>query len=236
MKSSFFKKILLLAITFLFIPSAFAELEEVLPPKENPHPAVTEADKKRVAFAEEAIALFLREPLPKKWAKQKPSTVAFTAVGSSQNKDLVCMKKVACYGKEKRFIEELAWIHQLRGTIVEVRHSHVVPWAFRQFQQHQSNLKPQSKEAHRPDSASTGPASSIDTRSAAEGQDEARPIGRVIPLGPDEYVVHSYVRFSQDARWYHLDVVMSEDPQGHLVLRHFNIAEMSLGKMNSLEC
>jgi hypothetical protein len=40
-------------------------------------------------------------------------------------------------------------------------------------------------------------------------------------LKADEYMVHAYVKFPYDARWHHLDVILSEDGSGQLSRRNF---------------
>ncbi len=179
------------------------------PPKENPHPAITEADKKRVAFAEEAVSLLLKQPLPKEVSKLSlPASLP-----PFQRKDLNCLKCVSCYAKDTSAVSELITLQKEHGTILEIRHAHVIPWSYEQFQRNQAASTAKTKM-------------SVDnSRRKRELKDTALSM-RVPKLQPDEYMVHLYARLSETYRWYHVDVILSEDEKGQIFLRHFFVLEM----------
>lgn len=162
------------------------------PPATNPHPPVTEIDKKRVKFAEQAITLLLKNK-PSPLLQPKPNQPSPSFI----NKNLSCLQTISCIEKEVAFTNEVLTFHAQYGEVVELKHSHVIPWSIEKF-----NSKTETK-----------PVTS------------SRPVGGIAMSGPilkaDEYMVHTYVKFNKAEGWYHLDIILSEDKNGDLYLRHF---------------
>lgn len=189
---------------------AYAKMALPRPPLENPHPPITEADKNRVAFAEQAVSLWLLLPLPETIER----VTAYNGPMVHQDKDLACLKQGACYLKDSFFIYELVNIHREHGEVTEFKHAHVIPWAFQQFQANQKDSK--KKEM------------SGSVKSVAKMDDMGEPIAAP-RLRADEYMVHLYAKFSKHSEWYHLDVIMTENAKGELFLRGFFTTVMPSG-------
>ncbi|MCE9624022.1 MAG: hypothetical protein K8R69_01010 [Deltaproteobacteria bacterium] len=116
------------------------------------------------------------------------------------------------------------------GPKVEIRHAHIIPWSFENFQK---NRRLTSKPV--PPTEGGDPNVIIEAqpgKMAPPVQDMAEPARSPIPPMPapklqaDEYMVHAYVLFPQDPRWYHVDVILSEDASGNLVRRNFFVIPM----------
>ncbi len=180
-----------------------AEMAPPLPPLENPHPPLTEQDKKRVLFATEATKLF--------WMSSKTLSPTNTSEKSDsfQNKDLACLKSEACYRKDKMFLAELQNFQKRFGTIEEIKHAHIIPWSMLHFKRMNSPSAPiRDQEATKP---MEGPS-----------------------LQDDEYIVHIYTKNKPSnsyPQWHHLNVILSEDKDGNIYLRHFFIIKMSNPKL-----
>ncbi len=162
------------------------------PPAVNPHPPLTEIDKKRVKFAEQAIILLLKKPLS--------SSMKLTAADTSssfQNKDLNCIRDIQCAQKDTSFTNELINFHAQLGEIVEFKQTHLIPWSIEKF-----NSKTETK--------------AVQPFKGTGGEDMPSPISK-----GDEYIIHSYVKFNKTDGWNHLDVILSEDKNGNIYLRHF---------------
>ena len=107
------------------------------------------------------------------------------------------------------------------GPNIEIRHPHVIPWSWENFQKNRKD-PPALPMDH------SNPRVIIEAQSAAlpampPAQDVARaPVAMPAPqLKADEYMVHSYVKFPQDPRWHHLDVILTETSSGQLSRRNF---------------
>lgn len=175
------------------------------PPEHNPHPPQTEADQRRVRFAEQAVKIFFQNPLP---ATLKTFPLEETPPFASKNLD--CLKEVSCYKRDMPFVNQILGFQERYGRVVEFRHPHVIPWSMENF----LRQKKSSPAMALPPSPSG--------RAAMRVPDEA--------MGPslrsDEYMVHTYVRFSKAGGWYHLDVILSEDEKGNISLRSFYTTPM----------
>ncbi len=162
------------------------------PPATNPHPPVTELDKKRVKFAEQAIALLLKNK-PSPLLQPKPNQ----PFPNFLDKNLNCLQTIGCIKKDTAFTNEILTFHAQYGEVMEFRHSHVIPWSIEKF-----NGKTETKTIT-----------------------PSKPFGGIAMSGPilktDEYMVHAYVKFNKTEGWYHLDIILSEDKNGDLCLRHF---------------
>jgi len=95
------------------------------------------------------------------------------------------------------------------GPKVEIKHPHVIPWAFKQY----TDNKNASNKKATPQQNLTSPPMDAPLPGS---QAMSGPI-----LKPDEYMVHVYVRFPNDITWHHLDVILSEDASGQLIRRGF---------------
>lgn len=193
----------LLATLVLWSVCASAKMAPPAPPAENPHPPITAEDKKRVAFADQAVALLLKQGLP---SSLKPSQSP-PAQNVFNDKNLACLQDAACYGKDAAFVNELLFYRDTYGKIAETRHTHVIPWSFEKFLG-----KPQGG-------------------AAAEAPPPSADMGMAAPMrGPqlkaDEYMMHVYVQFDKTLGWHHVDVIVTEDKAGNISLRHFFIMPM----------
>jgi len=116
------------------------------------------------------------------------------------------------------------------GTKVEIRHPHIIPWSFENFQKNRKITLPPVSGTDNSD-----PNVIVEAQPGKitpPAQDMAEPARSPIPpmpapqLRPDEYMVHAYVLFPQDPRWYHVDVILSEDASGKLARRNFFVIPM----------
>jgi len=199
-KKTLFK--LLLATIVLWSFSASAKMAPPSPPAENPHPPVTAEDKKRVAFADQVVALLLKNDLPESLKPSQPGQPPNAFI----DKSLACLQDVACYGKDAAFVNELYFYRQTYGRAIETRFTHIIPWSFDKFQKSQG-------------------------RAAAEEPPPSADMGMAKPMmGPqpkaDEYMMHVYIRFDKTGAWNHLDVIVTEDKAGNIFLRHLFIMPM----------
>ena len=101
-------------------------------------------------------------------------------------------------------------------SLVELKHGHVIPWSWQRFKPRAviSDNDPQVIVEAQAGGASSGPV---------------RVYPGVPQLNSDEYIVHAYVRFANDMRWHHLDIVLAEDTAGQLALRGFYAIPMPSG-------
>lgn len=104
------------------------------PPEQNPHPPVTEEDKKRVEFADKVVWNFLQTDLKIKEVPKKP-------VGTIVDKSSECVTDLACYSKDKAFVLELIDTHKVHGVLIDKKFGHIVPWSFQRFQKNKNSLK-----------------------------------------------------------------------------------------------
>lgn len=169
-------------------------------PSENPHPPITALDKKRVRFAEQAIDLLLRNPLPHSLNSFLPPLPPpqDSPPPLVPNRDLECLQNVSCYSKDSEFVEQIIRFHEKLGEILEIEFVHLIPESLGEF-----NAEKKKRQA--------GGFPSM----------KAREMNAPPPIQPDEYVAHVYVRFTKQTEWEHLDVVMTEDEQGNIFLRRF---------------
>ncbi len=186
------------------------------PPAANPHPPVTEEDKDRVAFAE----LSMTKLLMSKPHGQTGDSALMHDQSIQLNIPLECLQQKSCLDQK-----QLAWdysdsIKITKGVLAEYQHTHIIPWSFEKFKQNSTAL---SNEKNRP---ITNSSNKMVNRSIAM----PAPI-----LATDEYMLHSYVRFKNipsvtDSEslspWYHLDIIVTEDAQGHIQLRRFFMTPM----------
>jgi hypothetical protein len=190
---------ILLATVVLWSVSATAKMAPPSPPAENPHPPITAEDKKRVAFADQVIALLLKKDLP---ASLTPSQPGQPPNGFS-DKSLACLQDEACYGKDAAFVNELLFLRETYGKAVETKYVHVIPWSFDKFK--------------------GGVAADTHHSSAELRMAEPMPGPQ---LKADEYMMHVYIRFEKAGAWHHLDVIVTEDKAGNISLRHFFVMPM----------
>lgn len=187
------RMLVILAFLSFFIGQSFADMPAPRPPQSNPNPPKTAEDIKRVEFAQEAIKIFFQGPI------NLPKTQRETFGAAFKDKDSSCIKNPECYHQDLRFMDEVKSLHRDHGVITEIVFPHIIPWSFENFQEgngHQFNKKSKMK---------------------SNSMHVAPPV-----LKADEYMIHSYVKFSEhNQAWYHFNVIMSEDKNGQLKLRHF---------------
>ena len=194
----FKSRIKVLGIVFTQILSLFFSMTlqaqvSLLPPENNPHPPQTQEEKKRVAFAKEALGY----TLGKNWSQVKEITP--NQEDSFLDKDLACLKNLTCFEKDKNFLFELLQIQKLHGKVEEIKHAHLVP-AQPQFLKQPSVSYPAPQELQ-------------------------------APLKPGEFVVHVYAKMKKQneiEKWFNLDLIMTQNKEGNLFLRHFFIVPIEL--------
>lgn len=181
------------------------------PPAANPHPPVTELDKKRVAFAELAIQSLLMTPLPADDPK-KPATVDFySPLNSHFDLDETCLKDPTCLEKNEVLIAYVKAIKRQHLHLKEIRFTHIIPWSMEKYLKNKS--------------ATTTPAIS-----QGDPGKSMKASMTVMPSAPaqkdDEYMFHTYAQ-NGDGVWYHVDVFVTEDAKGQLKFRHFYLTPMA---------
>lgn len=108
------------------------------------------------------------------------------------------------------------------GPRVEIRHPHVIPWSWHKFQNYRKNPPPLPTDKSDPQVIIEAQSAKMEPLPPAQDMVRAAPPERPAPqLKADEFMVHAYVRFPNDPRWHHLDVILSEDGSGHLTRRNF---------------
>lgn len=184
------------------------------PPAENPHPPVTDQDKKRVTFAEEVIKKVLMMDMSGFVADNLP---AFANNDRSVNLKInaACLADTACLKNNKTTLNYVHSINQMYGQVVEFRHTHVIPWAFENFEKNKSSV-------NQNDTASliARPTQKYLEKKAAQ-EAMAVPV-----LQKDEYMLHTYVKFGKNHNWYHVNTIVSEDTRGNLEFRQLFILVM----------
>ncbi len=173
------------------------------PPESNPHPPQSKQDIERVKFAEEAVKILLMQNLP---TKLQMSDVDKTP--SFESKTLSCFKNVTCYSKDTAFVNEILTFQKQNGKVIEIKHAHIIPWSMKRM-----NIR---------SSAPDQPPGKNETMKPM-AFDMSAP-----DLKSDEFMVHIYAKFDKSQRWYHLDVILTEDKNGNLLLRHFYAIPMPL--------
>lgn len=206
------RKILPILVLSLFLvhsshaeQGAHADIGPEQPPLKNPHPPVTEQDKKRIDFSRKAIESFFKEIEVEKFADYKAIPKKdFTS------KDEACWKDPTCFTQDGQLMLELLGIRQAHGKVVELRHGHIIPWSFENFvKENKIAFKPVLKFA---DEVPTQP--SAHKRIAVVDMPKPQ-------LKKDEYMIHFYARYANSNEWHHLNVIVTEDEKGNLFLRHF---------------
>ncbi len=216
-------KILFFAILALFLATkAHAEMGAMIAPDQqdlsgiayNPHPPVTDADKKRVAFAELVVNILLR---PKEEiTAQEAAPQIYDTPDKNFNLDQNCLIQNECRQKTAGLAAYQNDIFAKYGSLIEFRHAHIIPWSFEKFQN-------AAKTAAAKDSAPPLPphpqmVAQNKTVEPMPGPD----------LKSDEYMIHVYAKFNNKV-WYHLDVIVSEDAAGKMTFRRFYIFELPRG-------
>ena len=114
---------MILRATLLFCllaTNAYAKQAPPRPPDENPHPPTTAEERSRVAFAEQAVKIFLQAHV---------DTKGSATTGSYRSKDDACLKSAACYANDAHFLGDLSTFYAQFGQLTAIKHFHVVPQA-----------------------------------------------------------------------------------------------------------
>ncbi len=207
--------------SFLFIQvSSHAKIAPPTPPPHNPHPPTSQADKARVNFAINAVKLSLMKD--SQGGSKKPQAFSEVKVyvpeeGDFFDKDSSCLKTPDCYNSDLNFTSEVTRLITAYGKVTEMKHAHIIPWSF-------ENFKKNRKKTSRFESHLSNQVILADI--AIDPQRAEEPIMQAPKLKSDEYMVHIYVKFDKKSDWHHLDVILTEDANGKLGLRHFFIAPM----------
>ncbi len=180
----------------LILPAEAASPAPPQAPASNPHPPQSKQDIARVKFAEESVKMLLMQTLDSKLQMSD-----FDKSPAFENKTLNCLKNIACYEKDKRFVNELLKLQAQDGLVIEIKHAHIIPWSMKRM-----NIR-----------------SSVPVQTPGKNEKTKAPFsGMEGPsLNPDEFMVHIYAKFDKNQRWYHLDVILTEDQKGNIFLRHF---------------
>jgi hypothetical protein len=192
-----------------------------MPPMENQHPPTTPEDKARVAFAELAVQKLLFSA-----AGKEVSTLTDYGINRSQihmDFDQACLMDGTCHVKNAEAVKLLEAIKSVYGPVTEMKHAHIIPWSFVNFQ---NQLQKASKPI--PQVTQSGPGITDEVGTDVKG-DEPPPMPSPVLAG-DEYMIHVYVTFGKRGgdRWHHMDVIVTEDAQGHLKFRRFYIVPMEI--------
>lgn len=214
----------ILFLSLLFCQNGFAEMaakqrpltnEEIGEQLTNPHPPKTDAEKKRVAFAELVIEKLLKsKPSFVHTKKDDVSTsTIYRAPEVKLNLTQGCLENQSCLTQNLELQTHLTKIHNFAGQLVEYKNTHLIPWAYQDFLNHKKTIV---------NSESKG------NFSPSVHSDTARVVGNA-PMTPtlakDEYMVHVHV-FMANQKWYHLNVILSEDETGNLLFRRFYMYEV----------
>ncbi len=210
---------ILLSLWVFNLKAEMAPPQPGKPPAQNPHAPQNAAEKKRVAFAIQAVNLHLKKmpfQLLSKWPPvYRPSYQSNTK--SFLNKDQNCLSQPACVKKDVAYHDELIWFHSQLGPVVETKFAHVIPWSWKNFKNNQDTKIKKSPP----------PADAV-MDSDAPDHYAVLPHGMTPPnLKADEFMVHIYARFKdKGTQWYTLDVILSENEKGEVFLRHFYAVPM----------
>jgi|GEM_PF-1738011 len=215
--------LLLLFVGFAFADPVLAEMfvaDSAMPapqaPETNPHPPQTEADKKRVAFAELALQTLLKNDYPSKetQASKAASQVQYIIKDDGKNQKLAlsesCLRSKSCLaGRDdvRRYIESVR--QSVGGSLSEFRHAHIIPWSWEAFQKQGGGGAPQSKTIDGGGDHSPGLAPPMSPTNVA----------------PNEYLVHIYVLFPMGG-WHHVDVVLTEEAGQGIRFNRFFIIQI----------
>lgn len=178
------------------------------PPANNPHPPVTDPDKKRVAFGEEVIKKVLMADVSKFSPDGQP-VIANNDNTINMKVTAACLALPECVKHNRSLLNYIYSINQMYGNVIEFRHTHVIPWSFENFEKNKTSVN---------NGASHLVAKPTQKFLENKADQEAMPAPI---LQKDEFMLHSYVNFGKDYRWYHVDIIVSEDAQGNLEFRRF---------------
>jgi len=170
----------------------------------NPHPPQSVEDKNRVAFAELAVNTLLKSPEKKEPSETSPAF--HNPIDLALNITQSCLEITSCHEQNKKLQDYIGDILNKYGSLIEIRHAHIIPWSFEKFK----NRNPNHVEK---------------TANFEEKKVAAEPMMPVPILEDDEYMVHIYANFA-NGKWYHLDVIVSEDAKGNLFFRRFFLFEI----------
>lgn len=182
------------------------------PPAANPHPPQTAADRARVAFGALALRTLLMPDGPRGTQVALANEQTLRLDWSAD-----CLRSTPCVHRDP---QQFAYITQIRsafGPLREFRHVHIIPWSWQRYDTIRRKLRP--TESVRPSPA----PSSGDQPPGAPAKNTVMEAPR---LAADEYLLHTYARFDNDAGWYHVDLVLAEDGAGTPRLRRFFIMAM----------
>ncbi len=212
--------LLLLFVGFIFTVSAMAKMTSgdtpmPEPPAVNPHPPQTDADKKRVAFAELALQTLLKNDYPTKESHSsgEASQAQYIIIDDGKNQKLAlnesCLRSQSCLAERDDVRNYIQGVRQaVGGALREFRYAHIIPWAWEAFQK-QSGVAPQSETIDGGGGHSPGIAATMSPTNVA----------------PNEYLVHIYVLFPMGG-WHHVDVVLTEDAGKGIRFNRFFIIQI----------
>jgi len=188
-------------------------------PKQNPHPPVTAADQRRVAFVEAALQL-LNRPFEK--GERPGQDGSFSQSSSDFSLEITeeCLNSESCLAQSAPLKTYLAWYRTGHNGIKMHKYAHIIPWSWEKYQQARAGAGSSGKKTLTTDGAPVQGAAR--ERAMHAGGSSAGPMMRVPPPSQcsDEFMVHVYV-LDRGGVWYHLDVFLAEDAKGRHVLRRF---------------
>jgi len=188
-------------------------------PTANPHPPVTAADQRRVAFAETAAGLLTRS-FKKSKAPTESDSFSQMNVDFSLEVSEECLKSRACLEKSAPLKRYLNWYRLGHLPFKSLKFAHIIPWSWENYQKSKASTEPSGKSALTTDGAPferAAPAHGMHSGVAASRPKTSMSVPR---QRPDEFMVHLYA-LEASGVWQHVDVFLAEDPKGGLTLRRF---------------
>lgn len=212
-------KLLILFYVLLTLPlSTSADSPKADPPSKNPHPPVTEIDKKRVELAELAITTLLKKKVQGPFENRIKDTNGdqfFFGITKE------CLQNPKCYNSNTELQRYIFSLQRKFGVLRNSIHAHIIPWSLRKFNKYQYPNKKIAPQSSKPYIKSKRIRKN---RTVSSSESVAKM--RTPNLQKNEYMVHSYVLFDKSGAWYHLDTIISEDKNGNMKVERFFIIKI----------
>lgn len=184
------------------------------PPATNPHPPVTEQEKRWVGFAENLVKKLLMTPQEK-----SRKNYALNLLKGEERFELWqdCLTDGPCiYGKPV-MLDYVQAIKAQYGVVKDFRHPHIIPWSMEKYKKNLgAGNEPTADVQDRTNIPLAGAPSSIVAPQMA-------PVQRA-----DEFMFHVYVQM-ESGEWYHLDIYVTVDAKGLLRFQRFYLTPMNTG-------
>ncbi len=208
---------LVVAVFLVLTKAAAAAASQTAPPQPppaNPHPPITDVDKKRVAFAEMVIAALLVEP--SLYTGTDPATTKAWANDPNTNLNInsACLANKECLSKNASLKTFLTNFKASFSALKDHQHTHIIPWSLERFNRTHSPTK-------------GGASTTVYKEKTDHDQNDVEKSSMPAPVVAfDEYMFHTYIQFKSATGWHHMDIIVSEDNDGNITLRRFFIVPM----------